>query len=136
MKKLLLTIIGTTFLTTGCAGQKEMQRQVDDLTTQVTTLSKEKEELEAHQKVDKDHIDFLCAMIGEKSTASPMTGRPSIHYLGNYTFIHSESGEIHKMEEMTEKCLDMVGEYEIIVQTRAGALLEEPEEQKSIGRDL
>lgn len=131
MKNLLAAIIGTTFLIGGCAGQKDMQRQVDTLTSQVTTLTEEKQKISEEHKLAEKQISFLCAMIGENSTADPMTGKPTVIYLGNNTFQHPASGDIHKMDEMIEKCIDMAGQYEEFVRARAGSLLEDPKKLES-----
>lgn len=136
MKKLLTTIIGTTLLFGGCAGQKTMQGQVDDLTTQLTAVTEEKEKLEEHHEKDERHISFLCAMIGEESTADPMTGIPTVRYLGDLTFVHVPSGDVHTMPAMIEKCVGMAEDYEALIQARAASLLEKPKDEDPLGLSL
>jgi len=127
MKKLLITILSSTLLLGGCAGA-EMQTKVEDLTQQVTTLTEEKKELEVHHQKDEKHVELLCAIIGEQSTAPPGMP-PMVEYLGDGTFRHTVTGEVHKMEDMLKRCIDMVDSFDALVQKRAASLLEEPKNE-------
>ncbi len=125
MKKVFSIILGTTLLLGGCASSDAMQKQVDDLTSQVSSLSEEKEELEKARAEQDEHIEYLCAFLGERASES------TIEYLGDLTFRHTLTGEIKKFDEMTKGCLEMIEAYQEYVEGKASSLLAAPEVDKT-----
>lgn len=118
MKKISIIVFGLTLF--GCASNKSgMQSSIDKLTTQVSTLTEEKQQLQ--EKRDKE-VELLCAIVGERSSQGLAA------YVGNLTFKSNTDNSLFRMDDMEKQCLDMVESFDVLVKDRAGRLLGEKQE--------
>lgn len=123
MKKILPIIATLCF--TGCTASTEsMQKQIDQLGSQVVSLEAEKEKLTTEGEEQEKRFKLLCGLFGEESSVSAITGRPQALYVGADTFQNPITYEIVVYEDMVGRCSDMVSQYSSVVRMRSKEMLE------------
>src|SRR5690606_20044984 len=101
-----------------------MQTKIEELTTQISSLKEENKSLKETSQKNERKVELLCAIVGENSSQGLAS------YVGDSTFKNNLNENIIRIDDMMPKCLEMVDDFDSVVQQRAESLLSSSEEKK------